>query len=472
LSGQRIASRSACGADIKFRIGSTGRSVLIITFGKSRERIIENVVRARARPAPSQTVEQAAPDLLQQSANIIRLLTNRDTGGVLAGPPLPVDIPSEPGYASVWARDAAYTLLGYLASGDFAPVRHFLDFAFRVQCPEGIWMHRHHSDYSVGSSWGLHQLDETGSVLHLLDAYCTQSGDWSAAEDHWDGVYRAAEFLVSSIGPDDLPIASVDLWEELESKSPYTTASVIGGLRSAVNIARHLTGLTSERISTWSQTSDKVLDKLLETMWSTDLDRFYRGIQCRAALDLSDDDTRPPISLEITNPVDQANGFHPPETPLVSLPNSTASGASRQEHDTGLDVSVLGLVFPFGVLSPNDPRIVSTFAQLRAGLWNSGAGGYGRYEGDTYGGGNSWPVATLWIACCLTAMGDTSEAQKLLDWVGEHTGPNNMVAEQVHKTTGEPLAALPMAWSHGMIMTTQAAIQGKRVWETGASVVM
>ena len=468
LSGQRIASRQACGADLKFGVGIAGRFVLVVTFGNSRERVLSNI--ARARNVSFSTMQSPSPDLMQQSANVIRLLSNRDTGAVLAGPPLPVDIPSEPGYASVWARDAAYTLMGCLAINDFEPVRHFLDFAFRVQCPEGIWMHRHHSDYSVGSSWGLHQLDETGSVLHLLDAYCTQSGDWSAAEHHWDGVYRAAEFLVSSVGSDNLPIPSVDLWEELESKSPYTTASVIGGLRSAANIAQHLSSTQKEATSTWLGTSDRVLTAMLDSMWSKDLDRFHRGIECRAALDLSDDDTRPPIWLDTTERDRPASaGFTPPDTPLVSLPNSTSLGASPQKHDSHLDVSVLGLVFPFAVLSPKDPRILSTLAQLRATLWNSEVGGYGRYEGDTYGGGNSWPVATLWVACCLTAMDDTSSAKGLLDWVGQHTGPNNMVAEQVHKTTGEPLAALPMAWSHGMIMVTDAAIRGKRVWETDAS---
>ena len=38
---------------------------------------------------------------------------------------------------------------------------------------------------------------------------------------------------------------------------------------------------------------------------------------------------------------------------------------------------------------------MSTVTSLRKQLWNTRVGGMHRYEGDSYGGGNPWPLATL-----------------------------------------------------------------------------
>lgn len=66
-------------------------------------------------------------------------------------------IASAPGYAAVWGRDAAFTALGALAMGRIGLAKQILQFAINTQSPEGLWLHRHYTDYALVSSWGLHQ---------------------------------------------------------------------------------------------------------------------------------------------------------------------------------------------------------------------------------------------------------------------------------------------------------------------------
>ena len=58
--------------------------------------------------------------------------------------------------------------------------------------------------------------------------------------------------------------------------------------------------------------------------------------------------------------------------------------------DGTLDISLLGLSIPFGILSPEDPRMVSTAELVERILTVPGTGGLMRYEYDGYIGGNPW----------------------------------------------------------------------------------
>lgn len=454
LTGERIASRIVHGY---LRLSGGDRTRVFVAFADTREAVLDNLAAARGYAGPTAPETAPAGDpLLRQSRNVIRLLTSAETGGVLAGPPLQVDIASEPGYAAVWGRDAAWIELGSLAAGDLDRVRHYLEFAFRVQSPEGLWLHRHHTDYSVGSSWGLHQLDETGLILHLLACYLTESGDWDFAREHADGIRRAGDFLERSIEPDGLPLPTTDIWEERESRSAYACASFIGGLRATALIIETLTSGDADA-ARWTVAADQLTDRVLETFWSEEHGRFLKAVQSRAALQL-DDPERTDLPTALVS-IEPGGGT----TPLPQYP-SWVTGPTL-DVDLTFDMSVLALAVPYGIVPADDPRIVSTVEKLREQLWSPEIGGFRRYEGDTYGGGNVWPLATMWVACWEAARGNTEQTAELLAWIRTHLGPNNMIAEQVHKVTGAPVAALPMAWSHGMVLLATAALEGRRVWE-------
>lgn len=457
LTGERIASRVVHGY---LRIAGGDRTRIIVAFADSREAVLEQLIAARSYAGPTRpAVTPDGDPLLRQSRNVIRLLTSVESGGVLAGPPLQVDIASEPGYAAVWGRDAAWTELGSLAAGDFDRVRHYLEFAFRVQSPEGLWLHRHHTDYSLGSSWGLHQLDETGLILHLLACYLVASYDEEFARQQRDGVRRAAEFLVRGIQADGLPLPTTDIWEEREGRSAYACASFIGGLRAAAFIESTLEP-ESDAAARWSAAAEALTERVLDTFWSEEEGRFIKAVHSRAALQLDDPD-RTDLPSSITE-IEPGGGY----TPLPQYPNWVTG--PTLDRDLTFDMSVLALTVPYGIVPADDPRMVSTVERLRAKLWSPEVGGFRRYEGDTYGGGNVWPLATMWVACWEASRGNFDETASLLGWMRDHLGPNNMIPEQVHKVTGAPVAALPMAWSHGMVLLATAALEGRNVWDISA----
>ena len=134
------------------------------------------------------------------------------------------------------------------------------------------------------------------------------------------------------------------------------------------------------------------------------------------------------------------------------------------EVDATRDSSLWGL-FAFGLYSPDDPKIVSSMADLKEALWlKTDVGGMARYEGDEYHRtsrdvpGNPWFLCTLWMADYFSERAADEEcaqqAIKLLNWVAEHALPSGVLAEQVHPFNGQPVSVSPLAWSHGTFVAS------------------
>src|SRR5690606_13609326 len=61
------------------------------------------------------------------------------------------------------------------------------------------------------------------------------------------------------------------------------------------------------------------------------------------------------------------------------------------------DVSLLGLITPFGVFRKRDVAAQRIVEMVRSRLWHKKVGGVLRYTGDHYRGGNPWILTTLWL---------------------------------------------------------------------------
>jgi glucoamylase len=131
------------------------------------------------------------------------------------------------------------------------------------------------------------------------------------------------------------------------------------------------------------------------------------------------------------------------------------------EENLGHDISVLSLAVSFGILLVDGLRIVSAAKLLREKLWNTHVGDICRYEGQSYNGGNPWPLATLWLAIYDGACVNADEAQKLIDWVIDHSRAAGLVPEQVHRESGLPIAEVPLSWSDAMIAIVPATAKGQ-----------
>jgi len=136
-----------------------------------------------------------------------------------------------------------------------------------------------------------------------------------------------------------------------------------------------------------------------------------------------------------------------------------AGGGKAVSDDTLTDASLLGLVYPSGVLKASDENMKKT---VRAIINNNTTkeGGLLRYPGDKYCGGvragwvtltgaGSWPLLSFWMSIYFSLTGDAEKANEFFDRplskLTEHI-PEQIFADKVRQSI------TPLLWSHAMFV--------------------
>jgi glucoamylase len=392
-------------------LAANGDAVVALAFGAtSREAVarleaalqqdFDELVSARLRHDTAQlaraevSVNGAVGQLYRRSLLALELLFDRDSGAVIAAPELDPEFVHSGGYGFVWGRDLAFIVLAFLAAGRDDLARRALRWLPTAQEPEGLWLQRHWTDGALAPSWCRHQLDETGAILFAYDAAWRQLRDEELERELWPSAQRAADFLLGTIEPDGLPVATADLWEERDGRHAFTAAAIAGGLRAAAAMAlRHEPDL-SERYGAAAETVRAAIEREL---WSDFHGRYLRSL-----------------------------------------------------GDPTLDVSLLGLAWPFGAVDPAGERMRATVAALQEELGCS-AGSLRRYAGDTYAGGNRWVLAALWLGLWYRQVGEDQGLERALTYALSAQTTLGLLPEQV-TADGEPAWVVPLAWSHAMLL--------------------
>lgn len=327
-------------------------------------------------------------------------------------------------YSYVWPRDAAYTAMALDQAGDISAARRFFEFAKEVVSEKGYFMHKYLPDRSLGSSWhpwvrnGRSELpiqeDETALVLVALQEHFLHSHDVEFLELMYQPlVENTAAFMCAHRDPvTKLPLASYDLWEEKRGTSTFTSASVYGALIAAAELSKVLGKKDNEE--RYRAAAEEIKEGILTHLW----------------------DDKQGIFVKLIN----------------------REGASTT-IDSTLDMSSAYGVFSFGVLPPNDPRLVRAFEQsVRRLSHGIPSGGLARYEGDQYyrldseSAGNPWITTTLWYARYLISKAkkesDFSQVREIFTWVAKHASASGVLPEQLNPKNGEQLSATPLTWSH------------------------
>ena len=217
--------------------------------------------------------------------------------------------------------------------------------------------------------------------------------------DMWPTVKKGVEHLLRNRDADTgLVGPSFDLWEEKQALHTYTNAAATAALRESARIA---STLGYEVLSNaWSNETKNLQTAIVKYLWDEQSGRFLKSVK---------------------------------------------------PHDSSIDTAILGLTYPFRVLEPDDPRILSSSRQIE-NAFTYASEGIGRYPGDTYHGGNPWFITTLWMALYRCQQGNYEKAKTLIEWCVKHVDELQLFAEQVHKDNGEPISASPLAWSHAMFI--------------------
>lgn len=367
--------------------------------------------------------------LYRRSLLVLDLVTDRATGGTIAGPEIDDDFVRCGGYGYVWGRDLAFIVLGLLAADRHDEVRRALQWVRMAQDPDGIWAQRHWTDGTLAPAWGT-QIDETGAILFAYHAAVEQLGDPMLAEDLWPSAQLGADALLRDwIDPTTrLPRPSMDLWEERRGLHAYTAAATAAGLRGAAAIAR-LVGEDADG-ERYDATAADIVSAIEQHLWSEQHGRYLRSIWVGR---------------------DDLDGEPLPDAYDPDRRDAERRVRTADPVDPTVDVSVLGLAYPFGVVPADAPRMAATVDAVAEAL-TVGDGGLLRYTDDDYVGGNPWVLTTLWLGLVRRQQGRAEDAAERFAYALTAATPTELLPEQVDEATGDPRWVLPLTWSHAMLL--------------------
>jgi glucoamylase len=411
--GAEAFSTGLGGTEGGLAVPSRGNVVVAIAFGaSSREAIarldaalqldFKSLVESRRRHDAGRLSTAAEPavatdgvgPLYRRTLLTLDLLADRRTGAVIAAPELDPGFERSGGYGFVWGRDLAFIVLAFLAAGRRDLAERALRWLPTAQEPEGLWLQRHWTDGSLAPSWCKHQLDETGAILFAYEAAWRELRDGRLDAELWPSARRAAEFLLGTIEEDGIPCATADLWEERDGRHAFTAAAIYGGLRAAAAMAqRH----EPELADTYDRAAVLIQEAIEQEFWSEWHGRYLRSI-----------------------------------------------------GDPTLDVSLLGLAWPFAAVDPAGERMRATVVAMESEL-GCPAGSLVRYAGDTYAGGHKWVLAALWLGLWHRQVGDRAGLERSLEYAVSAQTDLGLLPEQV-TADGEPAWVVPLAWSHAMLL--------------------
>ena len=386
-------------AVVALAFGATTREALS-RLDAALEQDFDAVVSSRVRHDATRlarsedSVNGAVGRLYRRSLLALELLSDRRTGAVIAAPELDPDFVHSGGYGFVWGRDLAFIVLAFLAAARDDLARSALRWLPTAQEPEGLWLQRHWTDGALAPSWCRHQLDETGAILFAYEAAWEQLRDEELDDELWPSAQLAADFLLGTIEPDGLPLATADLWEERDGRHAFTAAAISAGLGAAAAMARRH---GSHRATAYAEAAGVVRAAIELELWSERHGRYLRSLD-----------------------------------------------------DPTLDVSLLGLAWPFAVVDPSGARMRATVAALEQEL-GCAAGSLRRYAGDTYAGGHRWVLAALWLGLWYRQVGESHGLERALTYALSAQTNLGLLPEQVTED-GEPAWVVPLAWSHAMLL--------------------
>jgi len=365
-------------------------------------------------------------------------------------------------YHLVWPRDLYQIATGLLAAGDRAAAGRALDYMFGTQQrPDGHLPQNSNVDGTP--YWTSVQLDETAFPIVLAQ----QLGRTDTKT--WQGVRKAAEFLLSYKGENGLasPYTQQERWEEQDGYSPSTIAAVIAGLVCAADLATH-NGAPGDA-QRYLAAADSFKAKL--SQWT---------ITTNGPL------SKDPYFVRLTKDGNANAGTK------YNLGNSSVTADQRAVTDAGF----LELV-RLGIYRADDPVIRNSIKVTDADIAYTTPTGqfWHRYTKDGYGEqadgspwdftfpaesrttyGRLWPLLAGERGEYDLANGDRATAARRLRDLGRVSSSADTMPEQVWDEnspsgqtgfpTGTPTqSATPLAWTHAQYVRLAWAVQSGSVIE-------
>ncbi|GAA1546161.1 GH15 family glucan-1,4-alpha-glucosidase [Microbacterium ginsengiterrae] len=420
-----------------FRVTAGGSRELVLTWYPSHQEepppldIEDAVARTRAWwqgwassiDCPGPYKQAAVRSLL-----VLRALTHRDTGGIVAAPT--TSLPEQFGgsrnwdYRFVWLRDAALTLEALIAHGFLEEVHHWRRWLLRavagepseVQIMYGIAGERDLPERELDCLPGYlgaapvrvgngaveqYQGDVLGEVLVALEA--ARLAGLTESAFSWSLQRALIERVLDGIDRPDNGI-----WE------------IRGPLR----------WFTHSRVMMWAAL-DRGVRAVREHGLEGDADRWERG--------------RDRLEAEIDE-----RGVHP-------------DGYFRQHYDTDeVDASLLTLA-QVGFCAADDPRMLRTVEQMEQTLMRDGL--LMRYRTSSgvdglAGGEHPFLACSFWLVEQYATSGREEEARELMDRLVGFVNDVGLLSEEYDIDEGRQAGNMPQAFSHLTLVRAADAVIG------------
>lgn len=348
--------------------------------------------------------------IYKRSILLFPLLINSETGGIIAAPEIDEERKVSGGYAYCWPRDAVFITKALDILGMCNEAKDFyIKFCKNTQSKNGMWEQRFYTNGNLAPCWG-YQIDETASVIYGICEHYKFKKDIEFLKQSIKMCENAVEFLFKYIenlleideedsvkkeielknkNTNKIEVhLSYDLWEMNEGVHLYSLASIFSAFDAMIYMDEELQkNNNSNRIK-----QEIVLNRKLKL-------EKYKHL----------------IKKYITN------NFYDEKQKIFY----------RNLTDKKMDISLLGIFVPFGLLSTSEKSAKNLAEKINMTL-RTYTGGYLRFEGDNYyGGKNPWVISTLWMALYYIKADKKNKAMECLDFVVKTASENGLLAEQV-----------------------------------------
>lgn len=389
---------------------------------------------------PKNSYDEKIYEIYKRSILLFPLLTNQETGGIIASPEIDENFTKCGRYAYCWPRDAVFITraLDILKMEKDAD-RFYRNFCKKTQSKNGMWEQRFFTDGKLAPCWG-YQVDETASVIYGVYEHYKYTKSEKFLKDTLQMCEKATDFLEKYVkdwlrlegieqrdrdvvkeeieeetkqrlGKDHKYHVSYDLWEMHEGIHLYSLASIYAAFENMINIYNVL----GKNVSEFENNRLKE-EKIAKT--KKRLEKLQLGIKEYINNNLYDENSKSYL---------------------------------RNTEDKKMDISMIGAVTPFNVFKPKEKKIVNTVEKINLTL-RTYTGGYQRFEQDHYMNGNPWPIANLWMTLYYLEAGEKRKAKETFDFVVKTAGKHYLLGEQIDNNTLKPCWVLGLGWSHAMFI--------------------
>lgn len=369
----------------------------------------------------------------KRSILLFPLLTNKETGGVIAAVEADENLSQSGRYAYCWPRDAVFVARAFdKVKMQKETERFYKVFCKKTQSKNGMWEQRFYSDGRLAPCWG-YQIDETAGIVYGVNEHYKETKDQKFLKDNLKMCENAVKILciymdnILGIHDDSdvvkneiertyhtedrnkLPL-SYDLWEMNEGVHLYSLASIYSAFNSILEMYEVFKPEYEDKNRLKLESVNKLTKKI----------QFYKK--------------------EIQKYIDE------------NMYDQKTNTLKRNTNDNRIDISMIGTVVPFNMYKPEDKRVLNTIEKINMTL-RTYTGGYLRFEGDNYRNGNNpWSIATLWMAMYYKEVGKMKKADECIEFIVRSSNEHGLIGEQIDNSMMEPSWIVGLAWAHAMFI--------------------